>query len=487
MLFDKSVLTRYSEFLDQQGLVIGDGHVARLANPRKAPAEDKRSHEQLVEDFLDSDREDEHESAMPPGWHLPDQRVADLEMDMGALKQRLRLEEGRRASAELLMTDRAHYVPREEYDRAERLYRELDKAYAESMALHLHRDNVEAGLNGDVTRLKTMLVKEQERLRGHLTKAYGILAGACPPLPDTDLARVMYEVCGVMVQDYDLTPEDWETLGEPWRVKWQKAAEQLRAAWSTVEAGPMPWMQMAQEWAAAKQELMDIDELIQQYAPGLERRIGPYDWMATSDAVRALFTIVRDVALTGKSIIQAGWPVIEGMMTIFGYEMQVPTVRRVDQWEAAEPKLAAQPDLSGVLAERIRQTKQRASGAGAEALWTARPEEVVNATQTTEDALRSMALEIGRLGEGLAAEGITLRPGPVHGAEVDTALQALNEYWSPKLGLATTKTLLLELVARGNSGGWPSFAQGAVQALLDGLDDDELTYKTMDGRAASAG
>jgi hypothetical protein len=588
MLFDRSVLERYSEFLDQQGLVIGDGP-AQVQATRKQPGEDKRSHEQLVEDFLGSEREPWDEGVLPPGWVLPDQQVAQAEMHLGALRADLRREEGRRVSAERLMTDRAHYIPREEYDRIERLYQTLDKAYADSQALHLHRDNVEAGLNGDVTRLKTKLVQDTERLRAKLKKAYGILAGAYPALNDADLARVLY--------DQSPPPEDWDEgtwdqLTDAQKSVWRAYAERLRVEWSTVETPPMPYAVMAQEWAAAKQELLKIDECIQQYAPGLERRIGPDEWMETGDAVRALFSFVRDVVVAIQPLAQSWWHVLRAAANTMGYEVQPPTGRKVDHWEAPESTQTSEPDLSGVLAERIQQTKQRASEAGAEALWTAQPEgfpdntdaavagymlppedsvthshgqhgphthtaeeyrshqqpieeETVNATQTPEDAARELAQEIGRLGEGLAAEGITLRPGPVHGAEVDTALahirgtfedtgafspsgggqvvaeklsraqhalsrlrvgleregianapdedsvdtalRVIQGWGNAHLGLATTKTLLEELYARAGRNRWQGVYMERVRSLLDELPEDELTYKTVDGRAASAG
>lgn len=48
------VLTRFSEWLDQEGLVIGDGMTpADWDNARKVPGEDRRSHEQLAKDFID--------------------------------------------------------------------------------------------------------------------------------------------------------------------------------------------------------------------------------------------------------------------------------------------------------------------------------------------------------------------------------------------------------------------------------------------------
>jgi hypothetical protein len=47
----KNTLLEYSEWLDSQGLLVGDG-VHWTSVPRKKPGEDERTHTELVEDFL---------------------------------------------------------------------------------------------------------------------------------------------------------------------------------------------------------------------------------------------------------------------------------------------------------------------------------------------------------------------------------------------------------------------------------------------------
>lgn len=50
---EKAALLEYSEWLDQQGLIIGDGNPVELAIERKIPGSDMRTHSELVSDFLD--------------------------------------------------------------------------------------------------------------------------------------------------------------------------------------------------------------------------------------------------------------------------------------------------------------------------------------------------------------------------------------------------------------------------------------------------
>lgn len=474
MLLEREVLDRYSEWLDQQGLIVAgaEDDIGVKANPRKKPGEDGRSHEQLVNDFIKADLRAAGEHQVPSGWHVPDQQLEDLQRKLAGTEDMLRHEQQERVQAQRLLADRAHYVPRQELDRVQRRLEALDEQYRESLASHLNRDETEARDRGEIKRLKTKYLEELSAMREQLTRAYKILAGAFPPIPDADLARLLFDHSPPQ-DDWD--EGTWDQLTDAQKSVWRAYGERLRAEWSTTQHEPISYQVLAEDWGQMNYERTRVVTLLREKVPGLE--VGPTGSVA--DAVEVLLDSIAGIVQFGMGVMRSTWPAIQTMMRVWGYQWQGGEWRQVPaaEWEPAEPTQPAQNDLSAVLAERIKSGRV---GAG-----QVLPADDVffesTLGQAASEKLGKCQDALSRLSIGLEREGIMPQAGE---ESVGVALRAIQNYWSPQLGLATTQTLLEELAARGNVGGWPSFATGAVQALLDGLDEDELTYKTASGRAA---
>lgn len=476
MLFDRTVLERYSEFLDRQGLIVAgaEDDIGVKDNPRKKPGEDGRTHEQLVDDFLKHDLRSSDEFQVPSGWHVPDQQLEDLQRKLAGTEDMLRHEQQERVQAQRLLADRAHYVPRQELDGVQRRLEALDEQYRESLASHLNRDETEARDRGEIKRLKTKYVEELGAMREQLTRAYKILAGAFPPIPDADMARILYDQHPAPL-DEDWDEGTWEQLTDAQKSVWRAYAERLRQEWSSTQHEPIPYQVLAEDWGQMNYEHTRVMTLLREKVPGLE--VGPQGSVA--DAVEVLLDSISGIVQFGMGVIRSTWPAIQTMMRVMGYQWQDGEWRQVPaaEWEPAEPTQPAQDGVWAGMAERI---KSGGVGAGqvlpADAVFS---ESTLG--QAASEKLGKCQDALSRLSIGLEREGIMPQAGE---DSVGVALRAIQNYWSPQLGLATTQTLLEELAARGNVGGWPSFATGAVQALLDGLDEDELTYKTASGRAA---
>jgi hypothetical protein len=490
MLFDKSVLVRYSEFLDQQGLVVGEGGVTE-AVARRSTGEDKRSHEQLVQDFLTSQGETEH--TLPAGWYEDFDSVRqDLERKLAGTEEMLRLEQAERVSAQRLLTDRASYVPREELDRWERGYQVLDKAYAEAQAALLRRDLVEQRLNEDVTMLKTRLVDESARLREILHKAWGMVqAGTFGGWTNEDAAAVFYNL-----SKQSGMPE-WDNAMPATRLWWTNFAKQAREKFSRAQSGTtVTYRELAEDNVRVSRQLERLAVGIRELVPG-------FQWEDDKDPVEAALAVISVCNQFGQfaiNVARSVWPPAQTMLQALGWQWDDAQWAEVEEWDdefpftRTETRVEATDQdprwLAMIAAGRVGGEEGADAVCEAYSLGIERGVEratPVNAVEGADAAARRYAGELQRLAQGLGAVGIELREGPIDSAPVDTALHVLGDWHLPRLGLARTRELLDELRARGDMESGAATSEDAVvlhdmhdvaRRLLDTLPDNVLRYRT---------
>lgn len=433
-------LADFARWLDSEGLF-------------EEPAEqDSRTPEQLAEEWTKQRRREADEGTVPQGFAVENSLLLEDALAQAEnLRDLLRTSEDLRAQYERRMNDRAHYVPREELDAMRRRWETLDQAYVKCRADHL---KFEAAYNKEherIAAIKALYGADMDRMRGKLQEAYAVLAGTWPPVSDEELAQVLHNQ--MQEVGFTVSGAGWASLAAEKKALWVILSANVRARVAGNQREALSYGALSKAYGDMASEMSRLEYHITQTVPG-------YDMagQTTVEAAINLITIGKQFGDFTVNVARSVWPPVQTMLLSLGYELQGGEWRRAEEFDV--------------------------------------PEET-NGEQSAEDAARAMAQELGRLSEFLASKGVPLRNGPVHGAEVDTAInvmedqrmQIYNLRTQPSLGLAYTRQLLEELRARGEMESGTSTEEdvaaatklyGTVQALLDTLPVGILQYRTAD-------
>jgi hypothetical protein len=384
----EDLLKGFSEWLDQEGLIVPDsGGPLPDSVPRKGPGEDKRSHEDLVREFLHfeagrlegtadgsaeldyraelEEKVDKQRELLDGAWGLIAnagggdwsketghwQRVAAAWRDkaFGTLPAVVNSEQSPEDAAremakelgrlqvgmqELGFSLRPGPVRGAEVDTALNILREQAQHH-EDLRENVKQAHVELGealnrisrADAQTAFFKDRLVSETAALRAKYQEALAVLKGVWPAVTERELAKVLY---GALEAEKAFQGA-WVDLVAEDKAMWQRVAQRVhdRIAGSTDQEA-VEYEKLAAKYAAAQHDLDLIEEWLTMNVPGIERGN-----MSTAELTLFVFHTTRQFAQMGLGVFRSMWPALQTFAGAIGLVWKDGTWQHVTDWEPA--------------------------------------------------------------------------------------------------------------------------------------------------------